>query len=409
MCREYSAPILLGLFLLGSPLAYAVGRAQVPSAGVVRSVLNVDVVQDSPIAVELDLGQDEVVAGENFVLSVRLTNLTGKSIVLRGFDMEDALSYIWASIDGAPFQQGTRVHPDSISLPSEGESTTVLGANEPIEHRMFVSHHDVVYPEMRDVLSLSLIVCPVFVLVNGKQESAIAVESNVLNVKLRRPTQREGKALRYLIDLEQLRGEQSIPYRERYRLFLEHYPDVPYAARVRFNLVRAAQLDKYKTGTPELPSTIVESIDFCLDRGSPFADAVLTNACCEFFAMTGRWHLLERAAKLLAETPEYDRRFHNTHAYVGGAVVELDSTKSPCDDPVWRRRLQPVLLKCLKRALTRGDEDAQRLAPRVLSYLEHREEWRLLERAAELALDDPRSHEKATRALELAQEGIKNN
>lgn len=419
MCSRYL--VFYKLFitaLAGLWLGCAVTLAHDHSPAIVDKVERIKVIRDAPIAVELTLGQDNCIAWENIILKVRFKNVTEEPIELRAFAPNSALAYIWVSINDGTFTRIARVHPGDLYLPPRGRRTSVLNANEVMEFRVYLINHEFVVPLSKewltqdaliaDAFDFSLIVCPVFVIVEDEKETPIAVESNILNINVDAPTERQQRALHDLVGFWRMPRDDHRPPEERFREYLLRYPDVPYAARVRFELTRSMikYLHDYKRGIAEPDPVLIESIHFCLDKRSPFADVVLTRTYIDFFSRTRRWALLERAGKLLAEAPAYDSRFHEAQMYAGQAGLSVIKEDTNCHDPVWQRKLRPVLLKCLGRALKRNDERAKRIAPRLLKDLEHLQEWRLLELAAKAALNDDWKKDEARRALELAQQNI---
>jgi len=383
------------------------------SRSVVDDVDGIKVAHDGPISVELGLGQKECIAGENFVLTVRFKNTTEEPVVLRGFAIETAIPYMWLSIDGSAFARHRRIHPGDLYVPPRGKSETVLKGNDSMEFRVFLARGELVVPFKRDssletAVDLSIVICPVLRIVNGENETPIAVESNAVDVTLGAPTRRQRDALRYLVEFWHMPRTEHPPVRKRYRDFLEQYPDVPYASIVRASLVDTVgnELDDLKKEVFAEDHVLQESIKFCLEEGAPFAGPLLTSQYCEFFWKAEQWSLLERAARELADASDYDRRFHRTQGYVGMSVVKLSGQVFRDHNREWQRKLKPVLLLCLERALVRGDKYAREVAPRVLAGLANLKEWRLLKQAAALILEENPENREAIGAMRQARAGL---
>ncbi len=400
--------ILTGWFLGG-----AMALAQELRENVLDDVNGIRVVQDGPISVELGLGQRECVAGENFVLAVRFKNTTEKPVVLRGFAIETAIPYVWFGVDGDTFARHRRIHPGDLYVPSRGMSETVLKGNDSMEFRLFLARGELVAPFKRDssketAVDLSIAICPVLRIVDGEDETPIAVESNIVNVTLRAPTKRERDALRYLVDFWRTPRTDHRPVGKRYRDFLKQYPDVPYASIVRASLVGEVgmHLDDLKNEVFVDDHALKESIEFCLQKGTPFVGPLLTSHYCEFFWRTEQWVLFERTVKWLADMSDYDRRFHKAQAYVGMSVVRMYGQAIPDHKSELDHKIKVALLQNLEHALVRGDEYARHIAPRVLVGLADLKEWEMLERAALLAMDQEPNPTGALDALKLAKTGL---
>jgi len=399
--------------LIGRCLGGVIAEAQELPGNVVADVNGIKVVDDGPISVELGLGQKECVTGENFVLTVRFKNTTGEPVVLRGFSIETAIPYAWFSIDGGAFARHRRIHPGDLYVPSRGKAEMVLKGNDSMEFRVFLARGELVVPFKRDssketAIDLSIVICPVLRIVNGEDETPIAVESNTLDVTLGAPTKRQRDALQYLVDFWRMPRTDHRPVGKRYRDFLKQYPDVPYASIVRASLVATVgnELDDLKKEVFAEDNMLQDSIEFCFEKGEPFAGPLLTSHYCEFFWKSEQWSLLERAARGLADASEYDRRFHRTQAFVGMSVVRLYGQAIPDHDSDWHRKIKLALLQNLEHALVRGDEYARHIAPRILSGLANMKEWQLLKKAAALVLEESPENEEAIGAMQQARAGI---
>lgn len=396
--------------LIGQCLGGSIIEAQELPGNVVADVNGIRVVHDGPISVELGLGQQECVAGENFVLTVRFKNTTEEPVVLRGFAIETAIPYVWFSVDGGTFTRHRRIHPGDLYVPSRGKSETVLKGNDSMEFRVFLARGELVVPFKRDssketAVDLSIVICPVLRIVNGENETPIAIESNIVDVTLDAPTRRHRDALRYLVDFWRMPRTDHRSVGERYRDFLEQYPDVPYAPIIRASLVGTVgnELDDLKKEVFAEDHILQDSIEFCFEKGAPFTDPLLTSHYCSFFRETQRWSLLERATRGLAEASEYDRRFHKPQAFVGMSVARLYGQAIPDHDSEWHRKIKLAMLQNMEHALARGDEYARHIAPRALSGLADIKEWELLKLAAALVLEESPENREAISAMQQAR------
>lgn len=393
-------------------------EAGVQPAGVVEKVERVGVIRDAPISVELSLDQGAPLTWENFVIRVSLQNLTTDPIVLRGFSDSSAFPYFWASIEDGEYVRAFRYNPSDLYVPPRGQSLTVLDAGAAVEFRLFIYEDELILPLRRDWfgqdsmladgVDVSFVVCGVFVIVDGETATPIAVESNALNLRLKALGTREYEGLRTLFNFGRTPLKGHRPMYERYLDLLREYPDVPYAARLRYQVVSFMRykLEELAKDGKELDPLVIESIEYCLAKGAPFADAVLNWSYFSYLQETKRWELLERAGKLLANVSNYDWRFCEIQRQIGIQGTLIDRDENMCDDAKWRRKLQPVFLECLRHSLERGDKHAERVAPLVLTDLERLREWELLARAAELVLQQTPDNPKAAEALDRARRAL---
>ena len=255
-------------------------------AGVVEKVERVSVIRDAPITVELALDQGTPLTWENFVIRVSLKNVTSDPIVLRGFGDRSAFPYFWASIEDGEYVRAFRYNPSDLYVPPRGRLQTVLDAGASVEFRLFIYEDELILPlrkdwfghdsMLADGVDVSFVVCGVFVVVDGETETPVAVESNALNLRLKALGTREYEGLRACIDACG-KSKDGRPVRERYLDVLREYPDVAYAARLRYEIVSSMRyrLEEFVKAGKELDPLVMECIEYCLAKGPPFSDAVL--------------------------------------------------------------------------------------------------------------------------------------
>jgi hypothetical protein len=202
----------------------------------------------------------------------------------------------------------------------------------------------------------------------------------------------------YLQELERIiKLDPASPFRPQ---LIESYVLLSGGGNVLYNYVREKRA----------PAFMFQAIEYCLDRGQPFANCVLRRGPLTLLRATERWDLLGKAARLIDRSIGTCPELVDEAALIGVEGLYLRGGEGDASPEV-RAEVVPDLMRCYMIALDRcraGRPDGLQPSSvdHLLSELERQQDWKLLEATAQCGAQSEREESRAAaaKALELARE-----